>query len=143
MGRIDAALGDPHRSLDKLLRSLAIVESHPGTDLLPPLLVNIGCTYSDAGEFEEAERYWLRGLEAARGEGDREVERRVLADLGDLHRQRNAPPAALAYLHQSLAAAEAHGDRPNQVMELHVTGQVKAKIGCDADLLSIGVDWKF
>ena len=123
--RVHAMLGNLHRSLDGLLQALSIMEDHDDPEmLLPSILSNIGITYSEAGELEEAEIYWRRALDTAHGRGDREVERISRVYLGNLHCERNEPEAALVEFEQALAIARELDFQAAVVLILGAIGRV-------------------
>jgi tetratricopeptide (TPR) repeat protein/DNA-binding CsgD family transcriptional regulator len=125
-GRIHGTLGDPQRSLALQMDALALLDPQRHAAAYPSLLINIGKTYFDAGEFDEAERYWQQANESARNADDRMMEGLALTNLARLHITREQPEPALALFQQGLSLARELNDHAQEILTLGGIGRVHA-----------------
>lgn len=78
-------LGQNRRAIESLERSLALYAQSHQTDSVPILTMNCGMVYRALGNYEAAERYYLKALETWRAEGNIPWQATLLNNLGTLY----------------------------------------------------------
>lgn len=138
--RVWASIGEFARSIEGEIAALRIVEDLGDDWLRGALLVNIGCTYYESGNPDEARSYWLRGLEEARRSEHLDVVQRVLTDLGILLREQGEFDQATEKLSEGLEVARALGNQMAVATILGELGEILQRRGEDDQARSYLLD---
>lgn len=96
-------------------------------------LSNLGEVARELGEWDEAARYWVEGLAAARRVGDRRAEAMILGQMGFGEASRGNYGAALAALNSAVQTFRALGERRRVAEILNDLGMVWRDIGRPAE----------
>ncbi len=129
--RVWASIGEFARSIEGEIDALRIVEELGDDWLRGALLVNIGCSYYDAGHPDEARSYWLQGLAEARRSEHLDVVQRVLADLGILLREQGNLNEATDMFNDGLNVARSVG---NQAAVATILGELGETLRRQGDI---------
>ena len=102
-------------SIRYLRESLAIANNFPKAKKIPGRYTNLGFLYESTGQYDKAEKIYLKGLKYAQANNYNEALKMAYAAMGRLNLSKKNYATAIDYFHETLSLYEKDAKDPNRI----------------------------